>query len=394
MKQDRKLSDLSDGQRSLFHIVLTSATLEAERDALKLPSQDSTFEQEKLARVHLTLLAIEEPENSLSPFFLSRIITQAREISQFTSAQVALSSHSPAILSRLEPEEVRYFRFYREMRRSSVRSLKLPVGDSEASKYVRLAVRAYPELYFARFVILGEGDSERLLIPRISEAMGVPLDPSFVSIVPLGGRYVNHFWKLLTDLGIPFATLLDLDLGRAHGGARIIRKIKSELINHEHDLNQNSYVQSGVIDFDSVDNLTNDALFVDYEGNNWLQALKEEGVFFSFPLDIDFSMLTAFPETYQETKSGESEPDGSEEAIHEKKLITLKKAGIPSLYNNVYDNIFKWYPYLFLNRSKPETHLAALSRISDESLVQNAPQELKDLVRHVNDQLGFHSEDE
>jgi hypothetical protein len=74
------LSELSDGQRSLFHIALTAATLETEREAFALPADDSSFEQDKLRRVHLTILAIEEPENSLSPFFLSRIIKQARQI--------------------------------------------------------------------------------------------------------------------------------------------------------------------------------------------------------------------------------------------------------------------------------------------------------------------------
>ncbi len=78
--RERALADLSDGQRSLFHIALTAATLEVERDAFALPPHESSFEQDKLRRAYLTLLAIEEPENSLSPFFLSRIIAQAREI--------------------------------------------------------------------------------------------------------------------------------------------------------------------------------------------------------------------------------------------------------------------------------------------------------------------------
>ena len=193
--QVRPLDDLSDGQRSLFHIALTAATLEIERDALALAPGESVFDQEKLRRAHLTLLAIEEPENSLSPFFLSRIMIQVREIGQLPSAQVLISSHSASILSCVEPEEVRYFRFDRKVRQSSVRSIELPRDDADAHQYVRLAVRAYPELYFARFVILGEGDSERIILPRIAEAMGVPLDPSFVPIVPLGGRYVPHFWN-------------------------------------------------------------------------------------------------------------------------------------------------------------------------------------------------------
>ena len=46
----------------------------------------------------------------------------------------------------------------------------------------------------------------------------MPVDPSFVSVVPLGGRHVNHFWRLLTDLSIPYVTLLDLDRERETGG--------------------------------------------------------------------------------------------------------------------------------------------------------------------------------
>ena len=217
--QERALADLSDGERSLFHSALTAATLEVEKDVFAQPANESPFDQEKLRRTILTFLAVEEPENSLSPFFLSRIVAQAREIGALSSAQVALSSHSPAILSRIEPEEARYFRLNREVRRAYVRRLTLPADNEEASQYVRLAIRAYPELYFTRFVILGEGDSERLVIPLIAEAIGVQLDPSFVPIVPSGGRYVSHFWRLLNDLRIPHATLLDLDLGRAHGGA-------------------------------------------------------------------------------------------------------------------------------------------------------------------------------
>lgn len=42
-------------------------------------------------RIHI--LAIEEPENSLSPFFLSKIMTLVREIGELPSAQVFISSH-------------------------------------------------------------------------------------------------------------------------------------------------------------------------------------------------------------------------------------------------------------------------------------------------------------
>jgi putative ATP-dependent endonuclease of OLD family len=387
--QERALSDLSDGQRSLFHIALTAATLEVERDAFAQPRDVSAFDQEKLRRVHLTLLAIEEPENSLSPFFLSRIITQARDIGALETAQVVLSSHSAAILSRIEPEEVRYFRLDRQSRQSSVRKLTLPTGDADASKYVRLAIRAYPELYFARFVILAEGDSEQLVIPRIAEAMGVSLDPSFVPIVPLGGRFCTHFWTLLSDLKIPYATLLDFDIGRTHGGANMIRTITTNLTAIGVDLNNNTKAIVGQIDPDTVNDLNDNDLWLNYEDNHWVQALEKEGVFLSYPLDLDFSMLSAFPDAYQHPNPGGQGPHTSAQALEKAKAASLKTDGDAALYDDSYDDEFKWYPYLFLHRSKPETHLAALTRITDEQLSADVPAPLKSLIEHVKTALGF-----
>lgn len=389
--QERALADLSDGQRSLFHIALTAAALEAEKDVFKQVPEACAFEQEKMRRTNLTFLAVEEPENSLSPFFLSRIVELAREIGAMPSAQVALSSHSPAILSRIEPKEVRYFKLNRgAVRHANVRQLTLPKDDEEASAYVRLAVRAYPELYFARFVILGEGDSERLVIPQIAEAMRIPLDPSFVPIVPLGGRYAAHFWKLLKDLDIPYATLLDLDLGRAHGGVKLIADVVAKLRELGKDLSENEFAKAGKIDPGKVGTLKDSDILKDDENNDWLNALRREGIFFSFPLDIDFAMLSAFPKAYQHPNPGGRGPRDSADAIREKKERTLKTGGTPDLYGDEYNEKFKWYPYLFLQRSKPETHISALARAQQEdSFASNAPPELRALIHYLKEKLGF-----
>lgn len=387
--RERGLSELSDGQRSLFHIALTATTLEIERDAFTPPLEENSFDAQKLRQVFLTILGIEEPENSLAPFFLSRIIEQAREIGSLQSAQVLLSSHSPAILSRIEPEEVRYFRLNRTTRRSLVRTIKLPKDDQEARRYVRLAVKAHPELYFARFVLLGEGDSERLVIPRIADAMGLALDPSFVAVVPLGGRYVNHFWKLLNRLKIPHASLIDLDLGRAHGGAGTIRHVVEELAAVGNDLANNAYVQSGELDLDELPNLSSADLAEDIDENIWLKALAEEGVFLSAPLDFDFSMLMAFPGEYQHPNPGGGGPRTNDNAITRAKATTLKTGGDSDLYDESYDEYFAWYPYLFLRRSKPEAHMAALSKIDARSLATGAPSVVKAFVAYAKKVLSL-----
>lgn len=385
--RNRNLTDLSDGQRSLFHIALTAATLETEQAALALASVESPFDQEKLRRTHLTILAIEEPENSLSPFFLSRIVTQAREIGEMSTAQALVSSHSASILSRIEAEEVRYFRLDRQTRRAIVRLLTLPEDDVEANTYVRLAVRAYPELYFARFVILAEGDSERIVLPQLAEAKGVPLDPSFVPVVPLGGRYVSHFWRLLNDLDIPHATLLDFDLGRAHGGANLIRTTVAALNAIGRDLSTNPAVVDRTIDLDDLEGLSDNDVLADWKDNTWLQALKHEAVYFSDPIDLDFAMLEAFPAEYQHPNPGGRGPRTTPKAIAEKKKVVLKANGNPDIYGTQSDSSFAWYPYLFLSRSKPETHLAALSRITPRRLAHSSPPELRALIDHVSDVL-------
>lgn len=384
---EKTVSDLSDGQRSMFQIALTAATLEVERNAFGLSQDKSAFDHEKLHCSHLTILAVEEPENSLSPFFLSRILVQAREIGELDSAQVLLSSHSASMLARVEPEEVRYFRLRHDSRTSTVRSIVLPEDDLEAAKYVRLAVKAFPELYFARFVILGEGDSERIVIPRIADAMGVALDPSFVPIVPLGGRYCMHFWKLLTDLDIEYATLLDFDIGRKHGGANLVREIVDNLQSFGIDLTENSKVIDGTVDLDDLECLRDKDVWRDHDKNGWVLTLEEEGVFLSDPLDLDFAMLSAFPDAYQEPVPGGRGPGTSAVAIKNAKTATVKAKGDAALYEDDFDDVFRWYSYLFLNHEKPDSHLAALSRLTVEELNEAAPPELKSLIRHVAGKL-------
>jgi hypothetical protein len=117
-------------------------------------------------------------------------------------------------------------------------------------------------------------------------------------------------------------------------------------------------------------------------------------VFFSLPLDIDFAMLSAFPDAYQHPNPGGRGPRGGADAIREKRAVTLKTGGNPALYGDAYRDEFKWYPYLFLSRSKPETHIAALACIQNDDLVEHAPPELKALIEHIKEALGLEDDGE
>jgi putative ATP-dependent endonuclease of the OLD family len=57
------------------------------------------FDTEDLTIPALSIFAIEEPENHLSPYYLARIVQQIRSLVADGMAQAIVTSHSPAVLS-------------------------------------------------------------------------------------------------------------------------------------------------------------------------------------------------------------------------------------------------------------------------------------------------------
>jgi putative ATP-dependent endonuclease of OLD family len=377
--RERALDDLSDGQRSLFHLAMTAATLDVESGIVADPA-GAGFQAGGVPLPALTLIAIEEPENNLAPFYLSRIVRQIQDLTKSTQAQAVVSSHSPSILARVDPTQVRHFRLEPHDRTASVRPINLPAGDEEASKFIREAVRSYPELYFARFVVLGEGASEEVVLPRLAEAMGLAIDRSFVAVVPLGGRHVNHLWRLLTDLNIPHATLLDLDWGRAGGGWGRIKTACTQLLAND--------VSPQAIFGENLDPLgptTNLAAFdvlpiTDTAAlTRWMNWLRQFNVFFCTPLDLDYSMLKAFPLAYQVIEPGRQGPS----PLGEPRTAVLGEDGQAHLYVADQDALMRWYRYLFLGRGKPSTHVRVLSAQDSGALAAGAPEELRALLNSI-----------
>ena len=101
-------SRLSDGQKSMLYLslVLTSQSIyHSVRN-----SEDNSFDIEKLRPPIFTLIALEEPENSLSPHYLGRVIEALKQTTQHNDAQAIIATHSPAMLRRVSPEHIRYLR--------------------------------------------------------------------------------------------------------------------------------------------------------------------------------------------------------------------------------------------------------------------------------------------
>lgn len=386
-----RLAEIGDGHRSLLHIALTLATIDIE--ALIRSGQADGFVDDSPMLPALTLLALEEPENNLAPFFLSRIMDEIRQLtSDSEHAQALVSSHSASLLGRVPADDVRHFRLTEPTRSSVVNAIALPDDPEEASKFVREAVRSYPELYFARFVILGEGASEQIVIPRVAAALGFPIDRSFVAVVPLGGRHVNHFWRLLEGLEIPYATLLDLDAGRVGGGWGRIKTACAQLVRSEIDAQE--------LFRDELENGDTDAALASFDArelddsiHEWVNHLRAFGVYFASGLDLDMLMLKSFPDEYQRLAEGQKGPQEGPEAVEQAATAVLGAQGDAAPYSEGSKALFPWYRYLFLGRSKPDTHLRVLSEIPDSTLQDKSPEVLTALVESVRKALGSAAEE-
>lgn len=360
----RSARELSDGQQSLLHIALTAATLDLE-SGIAAGKHDDKFDMAATALPTLTLLAIEEPENNLAPYFLSRVVQQLLDVTSSGRAQALISSHSASVMSRIPPEHVRHFRIDETSKTTKVSTIVLPDDATDAGKYLREAVRAHPELYFARFVVLGEGDSEELVIPKLAAARGMHIDQSFVAVVPLGGRHTNHFWRLLNQLGIPHATLLDLDYGRDGGGEGRIRDACHRLLEIGKTPFDGSEAVKDFTSTEDIDGLTTDQL------KAWMDHLEKWDIYFSAPLDLDMLLLTHYRDAYtghlEDGKKGPSAKGDPRDAVLGD---PEDRPDVKTWTNEQQTEDLRWYRYLFLNHSKPSTHLRALSFVERADLAK------------------------
>jgi predicted ATP-dependent endonuclease of OLD family len=382
-----KVDDLGDGYRSLFYITLVCSLLDLES---KIKVQDSIDE---LQRPLLTIVAIEEPENHIAPQLLGRVIKILTDITLNDNTQIFLSSHTPAIVKRIEPESLYHFRIA-ESSYTEVNRITLPDKKDEAYKYIKEAVQNCPEIYFAKLVLIGEGDSEEVIFTRLMKVLNKDFDDNFITFAPLGHRFVNHIWELLSSLSIPYVTLLDLDLEREGGGWGRIKYALKQLIATGVDKKELLGMKGGtVLSDDQLDKMHER----DYSAmrilNAWLKRLEKYNVYFSFPLDIDFLMLEAFTSFYTDKKShpggdGPSIPDKvKDKAKFEKYLLGAVRATLKSddtngdLYTPEQKELMIWYRYHFLGRGKPSTHITVLPEIEDKTIKDNLPKVFVDIFK-------------
>ena len=95
---------LSDGLKSLFYFSLVGATFDIGQAARAGGKNEAAILADELRLPTLTVFAIEEAENHLSPHYLGRILNLLKRMANSPNGQVVLTSQSPAILARIDPE--------------------------------------------------------------------------------------------------------------------------------------------------------------------------------------------------------------------------------------------------------------------------------------------------
>ena len=402
------IDEMSDGLRSLFYISLVDSILDIELKIQQEKTTDAGNVSFNYNPPILSIIALEEPENHISPHLIGKLIRNLKSIAIKNNAQIVLTSHSTAIVNRIDPENLRYFRLEQNDYSTLVRSITLPDKEKLSDQYtfIKEAVKAYPELYFSRLVILGEGDSEEIILPRFWEIINNDIDTSGISIVPLGGRYVNHFWRLLNDLKIPYITLLDLDRERDGGGWGRIKYVLDQLLKIGYSKADLLSTDKGILSDQELSQMHNwDYNEID-SMQTWINRLEIYNVYFSSPLDIDFLMLENYGERYKDILSDKEGPRLKVQVSNQTRLKNIKEientsqhiseyntrvsedtrhtlkecGGNGSTYSDEQKKLMVWYTYFFLNRGKPSTHIEALSIMDDKTLLSSIPPVFKKIV--------------
>lgn len=160
----------------------------------------------------LKLALVEELEAHLHPQYQLRLIEYIS--SQEKNEQFILSTHSITLASKIKLASLIVLKGTEALPMSPEYTLMKPADYKFLERFLD-ATKA--NLFFARGLIMVEGDAENLLIPAIAQLIGRNLYKYGVSVVNVGStaykRYVNIFKrKDGKSFGMPIAVVSDLDV--------------------------------------------------------------------------------------------------------------------------------------------------------------------------------------
>ena len=162
----------------------------------------------------LRLALIEELEAHLHPQAQLRLIQYLQKEYNKSGVQIIISTHSPVLASKINLQNLILLKNGNGYDLSFGKTL-LERGDYLFLQ--RFLDSSKANLFFAKGVIMVEGDAENLLIPVIADIIGLPLEKYGVSIVKVGStaflRYSRIFMRAdKSTIDIPVAVVTDCDV--------------------------------------------------------------------------------------------------------------------------------------------------------------------------------------
>ncbi|PSV21484.1 ATP-dependent endonuclease [Photobacterium sp. GB-56] len=217
-------ADMGESEKSFaLKSILEKLTLELDASGIKhgLGYSSLLFMATELMLIkqeedQYPLLLVEEPEAHLHPQLQLKFINYLR--TENSQLQCILSTHSPVLASKAPLESLIL------MQEGQAFPLRKGCTALEDEDYVFLEKfldSTKANMFFAKGVLLVEGVAEVVLIPKIAELLGRPLEDYGVSLVSVNGlsrkRYAKAYRSSSTSvnpqpLPIKVACITDLDL--------------------------------------------------------------------------------------------------------------------------------------------------------------------------------------
>nr|PZN03582.1 MAG: hypothetical protein DIU66_07060 [Bacillota bacterium] len=178
------------------------------------------------------ILAVEEPEIYLHPQAQRNLFRILREIAD-SGIQVIISTHSShfvdteffdsiGLVRKVDDDEIKGCQhttltlvtkqdLLEHCHATGVPENKATL-DNITEYYKSTSNFRLNEAFFARFVILVEGETEELALPEYLAAAGLDCDRRGVSVIAVQGKnQIPKYWRLFSKFGIPMIVVFDND---------------------------------------------------------------------------------------------------------------------------------------------------------------------------------------
>jgi putative ATP-dependent endonuclease of OLD family len=162
----------------------------------------------------LPLVLIEEPEAHLHPQMQLRLMDFLEQKTKAKNVQIIITTHSPNLASKVDLEIVVIM--------CAGKAFPLRADQTKLEKSDYLFLRRFLDvtkanMFFAKGVVIVEGDAENILLPTLAKLLGESFTDYGVSIVKVGSRGLFRYSRIYQrkdSSGVPIkvACIVDRDI--------------------------------------------------------------------------------------------------------------------------------------------------------------------------------------